>query len=36
MSFDFRVLKTWVNGNKVFDEGKFDEQVRGKRLFFRV
>ncbi|MBP9017296.1 MAG: dihydroorotase [Paludibacteraceae bacterium] len=36
MRFDTRVEKTWVNGNKVYDQGKFDENVRGKRLLFEV
>jgi dihydroorotase len=33
-TFDNTVTKTWVNGRKVFDNGVFDEQVRGKRLLF--
>ncbi len=33
-TFDAKVLKTWVNGQKVYDQGKFDETVRGKRLMF--
>jgi len=33
-TFDNTVLTTWVNGRKVFDNGVFDEQVRGKRLLF--
>jgi len=33
-SFDATILKTWVNGQKVYDEGKFDETVRGQRLLF--
>ena len=33
-SFDAKVLKTWVNGHKVYDNGLFDESVRGKRLLF--
>ncbi|NLJ20129.1 MAG: amidohydrolase family protein, partial [Bacteroidales bacterium] len=36
MLFDTRVEKTWVNGNKVYDQGKFDANVRGKRLLFDV
>ena len=35
-TFDSAVLKTWVNGNLVFDNGKFDEAVRGQRLLFEV
>jgi dihydroorotase len=33
-SFDAKVLKTWVNGQKVYDDGIFDESVKGKRLLF--
>lgn len=33
-TFDASVLKTWVNGNVVFDQGKFDEGIRGQRLLF--
>ena len=33
-TFDASVLKTWVNGNLVFNEGEFDESIRGKRLLF--
>lgn len=33
-SFDASVSKTWVNGHKVYDEGKFDESIRGQRLLF--
>ncbi len=36
MRFDTRVEKTWVNGHKVYDQGEFDEKVRGKRLLFEV
>ncbi|MDP4239417.1 MAG: dihydroorotase [Bacteroidota bacterium] len=32
--FDASVLQTWVNGNLVYDNGQFDESVRGKRLLF--
>jgi dihydroorotase len=35
-SFDNSVLKTWVNGQKVFDKGVFDESVRGQRLLFEI
>ena len=33
-TFDSSVLQTWVNGNLVYDNGQFDETVRGKRLIF--
>jgi len=33
-AFDASVLQTWVNGNLVYDNGQFDENVRGKRLMF--
>ena len=33
-AFDASVLQTWVNGNLVYDNGQFDEKVRGKRLLF--
>jgi dihydroorotase len=32
--FDNTVIKTWVNGQKVFDNGEFDENIRGQRLLF--
>ena len=32
--FTGKVLKTFVNGNLVFDEGTFNEQVMGERLLF--
>ncbi len=32
--FKSQVLKTFVNGKLVFDEGKFDEEYRGMRLEF--
>ncbi len=32
--FDAAVKTTWVNGCKVYDEGVFDESVRGMRLLF--
>lgn len=35
ISFDHSVVKTWVNGHKVFDNGNFDETIPGKRLLFR-
>ena len=33
-TFGSSVLQTWVNGNLVYDNGQFDETVRGKRLIF--
>ncbi len=33
-TFDTTVSKTWVNGYKVYDEGKFDETLRGQRILF--
>ena len=33
-TFHASVLQTWVNGNLVYDNGQFDETVRGKRLLF--
>jgi dihydroorotase len=33
-TFDASVVQTWVNGNLVYDNGQFDETVRGKRLLF--
>lgn len=32
--FDHTVLKTWVNGNLVYTEGKVNECTRGRRLIF--
>ena len=32
--FDASVLQTWVNGSLVYDNGQFDESVRGDRLLF--
>ena len=34
--FDARVEKTFVNGKLAYDNGKFDESVRGRRLTFDV
>lgn len=34
ITFDNSVEKTWVNGQKVYDNGNIDENVRGKRLTF--
>ncbi len=36
MRFGSRIVKTFVNGNIVFDEGRIDENHRGKRLLFHV
>ncbi|MES2627618.1 MAG: dihydroorotase [Bacteroidota bacterium] len=33
-TFSARVLKTFVNGNLVYNEGTFDESSRGQRLTF--
>jgi dihydroorotase len=33
-TFKSRIIKTFVNGHLVFDEGKFDENNKGKRLSF--
>ena len=33
-TFHAQVLSTWVNGDRVFHEGQFDDQVRGQRLTF--
>ncbi len=35
VTFKSRVTHTWVNGNLVFDTGKFDLSVKGQRLRFR-
>ena len=32
--FDVSVVQTWVNGRLVYDNGQFDESVRGDRLLF--
>lgn len=32
--FSSRILKTFVNGHLVYDNGKFDEATKGKRLTF--
>ncbi|MDR2682846.1 MAG: dihydroorotase [Dysgonamonadaceae bacterium] len=33
-TFSHKVLKTFVNGSLVYDEGRFDEQFRGKELSY--
>jgi len=35
-TFDNSVSKTWVNGQLVYNNGQFDETVRGQRLLFEV
>ena len=35
-SFQHRIHSTFVNGNKVYSEGKFDDAVRGERLVFDI
>ena len=35
-TFDAKVQKTWVNGNLVYDDGTFNENVRGQRLLFEI
>ena len=34
VTFKSRVTQTWVNGNLVYDQGIFDESVKGQRLVF--
>lgn len=34
-TFNSKVIKTFVNGRLVFDEGNFDETIKGKRLSFK-
>ena len=33
-TFDTKVMTTWVNGQKVFNNGTINEQIRGRRLVF--
>lgn len=33
-TFKWRVEQTWVNGNRVFNNGEFDKEFRGKALKF--
>ncbi len=35
-SFQSRITHTWVSGHLVFQEGSFDESVKGKRLEFKA
>jgi len=32
--FKSRVVRTFVNGQEVYAEGKFDDSIRGQRLSF--
>ncbi len=32
--FSHKILKTWVNGQLVYDDGKINKNVRAKRLYF--
>lgn len=34
-TFSHKVLKTWVNGRLVYDEGRFDENYRGMELCYK-
>ena len=34
MKFNWSIEQTWVNGNKVFDNGRFNDEFRGKALKF--
>ncbi|MES2592320.1 MAG: dihydroorotase [Bacteroidota bacterium] len=34
LTFHSKIIKTFVNGNLVFDNGKFDEHKKGQRLTF--
>lgn len=36
MNFSHRVEKTWVNGRLVYNHGKIDSTIRGKRLIFEL
>jgi dihydroorotase len=35
-TFHSQVLKTWVNGNLVYQNGVFDESIKGMRLLFNI
>lgn len=35
-TFDSKVQKTWVNGELVYNDGEFNESVRGQRLLFEI
>ena len=34
--FNNKVETTWVNGNKVYDKGTINNEIRGKRLMFNL
>jgi dihydroorotase len=34
VTFRSRVTHTWVNGHLAYDQGKFDETIKGQRLIF--
>jgi dihydroorotase len=34
VNFGSAVKKTLVNGQLVYDDGRFDEAIKGKRLMF--
>ncbi len=36
MTFSHCIEKTWVNGNLVYNDGKVDASIRGKRLIFEL
>ena len=35
-SFSHKVVKTFVNGSLVYDNGKFDERFRGKEIEYHA
>jgi len=34
--FKTKIDKTWVNGNLVYDQGHFNEEIKGQRLLFEA
>ena len=32
--FSSKIIKTFVNGHLAYDEGRFDETIKGDRLLF--
>ena len=36
ITFHSRIIKTWVNGQTVYNRGKINENIRGQRLLFDV
>ncbi len=36
VTFKSRITHTWVNGHLVFNQGRFDESRKGRRLTFKV